>query len=334
MKILTVLTGGTIGSKRENHTLDVKGNVCEIIEIYKEKVEANTEFQIISPLNILSENMSVFYFNKLLKFLYEINFNDYDGVIVTHGSDTLSYTAALLGICFAHINVPMVLVAADYPLSYEKSNGLQNFIGAVELIKSKTVKGVFVSYGTKEITDIYFATRLCEADRFLDKFSDFTGTPFARLKSGNLEFFKSPYNPDLNEINKERQPVFEEVPVINESVQILNCYPSYDYESIIIKDNIKAFLQLTYHSGTISAEDKTVEFLNKCKQKGVDFYLCSLKKSEDLYATTRKITELNAYTLYNISRESAYAKLLLAYSQNKIKPQDFMEKNIFFETIL
>lgn len=334
MKILTVLTGGTIGCKIENHTIDVKGNVCDITEIYKEKIEAETEFQIISPLNILSENMSVFYFNELLKCLYEIDFKNYDGVIVTHGSDTLSYTAALLGMCFAHINVPMVLVAADYPLSYDKSNGLENFIGAVELIKSKTVKGVFVSYGTKDKTDIYIATRLCEADRFLDKFSDFTGTPFACSTNCNIEFIKSPYNPDLNEINKERQPVFEKVPVIKECVQILNCYPSYDYESIIIKDNVKAFLQLSYHSGTISAEEKTIEFLKKCKDKGIDFYLCSLKKSEDLYASTKKITEFNAKPLYNISREAAYAKLLLAYSQNKIQPQEFIEKNIFFENIL
>lgn len=333
MKILTVLTGGTIGSKKENNTLDVTGNICEITDIYKEMAEAETEFQVISPLNILSENMSVFYFNKLLECLYEIDFNDCDGVIVTHGSDTLSYTAALLGMCFAHIKVPMVLVAADYPLEDEKSNGLQNFIGAVELIKTKTVRGVFVSYGTKAKTDIYLATRLCEADRFLDKFSDFTGTPFACMENGKLEFIKSKYNPDLKEINKDRQPVFENMPVIKECVQILNCYPSFDYDSIIIKENVKAFLQLTYHSGTISAEDKTIRFLKKCQEKGVDFYLCSLKKTEDLYATTKKLTELNVYPLYNISRESAYAKLLLAYSQNKINPKEFIEKNIFFENV-
>lgn len=333
MKILTVLTGGTIGSKRENHILDVKGNVCEITNIYKEKVEDKTEFQVISPLNILSENMSVFYFNKLIECLYEIDFNSYDGVIVTHGSDTLSYTSALLGMCFAHINVPMVLVAADYPLSYKESNGLQNFIGAVELIKSKAVKGVFVSYGTRDKTNIYLATRLCEADRFLDKFSDFTETPLALFEKGNLEFIKSKYNPNLKEINKNRQPVFENMPVLKECVQILNCYPSFDYDSIIIKENIKAFLQLTYHSGTICAEDNTIEFLKKCKENGVDFYLCSLKKSDDLYASTKKITELNCYPLYNISREAAYAKLLLAYSQNKIHPKEFMEKNIFFENI-
>ncbi len=334
MKILTVLTGGTIGSKIENDILDVKGNICEITEIYKANTNSDIEFQIISPLNILSENMSVFYFNKLLECLYEVDFKNYDGVIVTHGSDTLSYTAALLGMCFAHISVPMVLVAADYPLFYEKSNGLQNFTGAVELIKSRSVKGVFVSYGTKIKTNIYLSTRLCEADRFLDKFSDFTGTPFAFIKDGNLEFIKSPHNPDLTEINKKRQPIFEKTPIIKESVQILNCYPSYDYESILIKKNIKAFLQLSYHSGTISAEEKTIEFLKKCREKKIDFYLCSLKKSQDLYATTKKITEFNAYLLYNISREAAYAKLLIAYSQNKIKPREFIKKNIFFENVI
>lgn len=336
LKILTVLTGGTIGSIEKNHTLDVSSSGCSVVEMYKSIKNDDTAFEVISPVNILSENMSAEYWNILINCLSDVNFSDYDGVILTHGSDTLSYTAAILGMYFAHIEIPLVMIAADYPLEYEKSNGLQNFCGAVDLIKSKTVRGAFVAYGNKEQTEIYLATRLCEADGFLDKFRDFTYTPFAVCKNGKVEFSKSRFNPSLEEINKRRTPILSKIPVLSDAVQILTPYPSFNYESVIIRENTKAVLQLTYHSGTVCTKDSgsALAFLRRCRQQGIDFYLCSLKNSQDIYITTKEMILSGAVPLYNQSREAAFAKLMLAYAQKEISPLRFTEKNIFFERIL
>lgn len=335
MKILTVLTGGTIGSKIKNHTVDVKGACCEVVEKYKSTQKDKTEFQVVSPINILSENMSVDYWNSLTELLSSLSFKDYDGIILTHGSDTLSYTSALLSICFAHISIPLVIVAADYPLENPHSNGLQNFTAAVDLIKSRLVKGVFVSYGTQDKTSIYLASRLQEADGFLDKFRDFTYTPLAIYEKGKTEFLESRFNPSLEEINKERIPVLTKIPVLSDCVQILTPYPSFDYETVNIGKNTKAVLQMTYHSGTVCTQGKgsALDFLKKCSEKNIDFYLCPLKNSENIYITTKEIINCGAIPLYNQSKESAYAKLLVAYSQKEMNPVEYMKKNLFFEKI-
>lgn len=333
LKILTILTGGTIGSTVKDNTVDVQGFVCPVVDMYKAQVSDDTEFSIISPMNILSENVSVNNWNCLLDCINQVDFKAYDGIILTHGSDTLSFTSAVLGMCFAHINIPLVIVASDYPLEDERSNGLSNFISAVELIKSNTVKGVFVSYGKRNDTNIYLATRLCEADRFCDKFTDFSGVSFAKCKDGKLEFIKSDHNPSLEDINKDRKPIFNKIPKLLPCVQMLMPYPSFDCDSFVIGKDTKALIQLTYHSGTVCTEgdSSTIKILEKCKESKVDFHLCSLKNAIDLYATTKEMVQNNAKIMYNISRESAYAKLILAYSQTEVEIKEFLNKNIFFE---
>lgn len=335
MKILTILTGGTIGSVERDHTIDVSSSRSKITHMYKSLKNDDTEFETVSPLNILSENMSAFGWNSLMVCLNKIDFKAYGGVILTHGSDTLSYTSALLAVCFAHIETPLVLVGADYPLDDEKSNGLQNFSAAVELIKSKAVKGVFASYGSREQTNIYLASRLCEAEGFTDKFRDFTGMPFAIFKKGKLEFLKGPYNPSLEQINEKRSPLLKAVPELENAVLLLTPYPAFDYDSIVLGEKTKAVLQLTYHSGTVctQGESSALDFLEKCRKRDVDFYLCPLKNRESIYITTREMIKKGAVPLYSQSREAAFAKLMVAYSQGETDPLKIMEKNIFFERI-
>ena len=54
--------------------------------------------------------------------------NAYDGVIITHGTDTLQYTAAFTGYIMAGAQIPIVLVSANYVLEDVRSNGVDNFI--------------------------------------------------------------------------------------------------------------------------------------------------------------------------------------------------------------
>jgi len=61
----------------------------------------------------------------------------YDGIIITHGTDTLAYTAAALSFYFNAIKIPILLVSSDYPLDDSKANGLDNFMCAVEFIRQK-----------------------------------------------------------------------------------------------------------------------------------------------------------------------------------------------------
>ena len=137
-KILIVLTGGTIGSQAEGECVNVTDtSPYRLLRLYKEtygqKEADEEEFEVIQPMAILSENMDLEAWSRLCRVMWDIPCEKYAGVIVTHGSDTLSYTSALLGLLLGHVEIPVVLTASNYPLGEKGSNGLTNFRSAVEL---------------------------------------------------------------------------------------------------------------------------------------------------------------------------------------------------------
>ena len=128
--ILIVFTGGTIGSKRSGGgVVDVDERAgCELLHRYARSDRQPVHFDTVQPYQTLSENMNPGHWLSLAACLRERLAGParHDGVIVTHGSDTLPYTAAMLSYAFADAPVPIVLVAANYPLDDPRSNGLVN----------------------------------------------------------------------------------------------------------------------------------------------------------------------------------------------------------------
>lgn len=139
-KILVIALGGTIGSVwSDSICLDEKPS--KVIDYY----DGDAEFECISPFTCLSENITREHWKRLFDCLNGICFDDYEGVIILHGSDTLAYTAALVANAFYDKNI--VLTAADKPIECKDGNGIMNFTGAVNHILSHK-KGVYVSYNS------------------------------------------------------------------------------------------------------------------------------------------------------------------------------------------
>ncbi|MDE7285628.1 MAG: asparaginase, partial [Lachnospiraceae bacterium] len=92
-KILVVLTGGTIGSRVEGRQIDVTDeSPYYLLDLYKKTYGSVSTFEVIHPFNLLSENMNLHYFSQLARVMWELPYRDCAGVIVAHGSDTLSYS--------------------------------------------------------------------------------------------------------------------------------------------------------------------------------------------------------------------------------------------------
>ena len=135
-KILVIALGGTIGSvMTDNISLDK--NSFKILDYVK---DGSVEFSTLSPFAVLSENINTALWKKLIACIDNAKIAQYDGVIILHGSDTLSYTSALIG------NARIVLTAADKPLEDKKSNGVKNFKSAVEIIKNKKISHPMTVY--------------------------------------------------------------------------------------------------------------------------------------------------------------------------------------------
>lgn len=317
-KILVIFTGGTIGSTEENGLINVdEQKNYRLISMYKKIYHSNVEFETTEIMQILSENITAKQWEALCNFLFSVNFDAYSGIIITHGSDTLAFTSAIIGILFAHTHIPIYLVASNLTLGTPGANGLNNFAMAVEKITSHGAKGVYTAFDR-----IYPATRIMPADSCLDKFSSY----------GDIDIKK------IFEKASQLSPVpfpFKRIEFKNEILMIYG-YPNINFTAFVIPDTVSAVLYVPYHSGTACTDcersDHTItDFIRRCKERNIPVYLSGIKSTDAIYVTLEKMINAGAIPLVGISEVAAYAKLLIAYNQSSIPISEILEKNIFFE---
>ena len=135
-KNITILhTGGTIASKVDYETGAVIARYTpeEIVTQFPELNElANINSRLIS--NMFSEDMRFSNYNTLAKEIEKEIKNGTDGIVITHGTDTLHYTSAALSFILEGLNIPVILVGAQRSSDRGSSDAAMNLICAVEFI--------------------------------------------------------------------------------------------------------------------------------------------------------------------------------------------------------
>lgn len=304
MKITVIFTGGTIACSNKNGALSPDGaNSFTLIEMYR-AVDGSVVFETLSPYFILSENLGCEHWEKLSDCVKNVRGSD--GVIVTHGTDTLPYTAAYLGLKLGLCDIPVVLVSAAYPLSDSRSNGLDNFRGAVDFIRSGVGKGVFVSYkNSGENVRLHRAASVLPHQPYSDSVLSLRDNYFAEIVGGEVVL-----NPGFEE---ESFGDFSECKP-NGKVLWLRAHPGIVYPPV---DGAKAVLLEGYHSGTLpTAREDFRSFCESASTAGVLLYLTGSEEGFD-YESKQAFDELGINVLPPMSPVTAYVMLLLK-SQPKI----------------
>lgn len=344
--ILLVLTGGTIGSAAENGVRGVGEETPFLLpRAFRERCPAyaGLGIDVICPFRILSENLTPAHWQTLYDALTAVNQRDYAGIIITHGSDTLAYTAAAMGMLLRHFDIPVVFVAADRPVPDPLSNALPNFRAAVDFILHGGVKGVFVSYRRYDTLEqaIYLATRLCSADNFCDEFSAYGGVPLGTMCAGTFCPADVPRNPTERHLNLPFAPIAPDGFTLSRKVMLLRAYPGLDY-SAVSPEGFAAVVQYGYHSATACTEGtdtSLLTFAERCAACNTALWLGAFKREDDeMYATSRALLDSGILPFYDMSPEAAYAKAVLAYNlcapdsaSPWTEPEAFMKSGIYFE---
>lgn len=261
--------------------------------------------------------------------IHEINSIDtalYSGVILTHGSDTLAYTSALLGMYFRHFDIPLFIIASNKPIGEKGSNGLFNFTSAVGLIKEGKYKGVFTLYER-----VMLPTRVIPADTCRDKFGvyGYDGFNDFSVFSGVSE----------NMLSRPRERIFHNDVKFGKRVLFIECYPAMDFGCFVPNEDTAAVLYSPYHSATACtdvSEGKSyalTEFIKRCITKNIMVYICGLKRKVPIYSTVAEIIKAGSIPIYTTSAVAAYMKLLLAYNQEEMPVKEVMGKDLFFEEV-
>lgn len=340
-KILIIFTGGTIGSKSSNGMISVEPKMrYRLIEEYRLRRGGGVEFEAAAPLNLLSENLMPKDWNAIYKEITRRDLSDFEGIIITHGSDTLPYSAAALSYLLAGITIPVIFVASNYRLDDPKSNGADNFTAAVDYIVSGGAAGIFAVFrGKSGKMNFYLGTRILEADCVFDDFSPYAQADFGELDgSGGFIYNKpSPLNPDAEQLKERACGLNHSRLDFTQRILCVRPYPGLDYSAFDL-DALKpaALLHTLYHSSTactIGQESSMLNFCHQCLSLGIDVYLLDCKHTilGNIYKSAEGFSDKRLYKLSGISFEAALSKLYIAYAQRELSPQEYMTKNIFFE---
>ena len=321
--ILLLFTGGTIASVSHGGVIAPDTGRGEfLLDLYrKTSGDDKTQFETHSPVHILSENLCFAEWNTLIKALCSFEPERFSGVIITHGSDTLAYTSALIGMLFRHTKIPIVITAANKPLDVKGSNGLFNFTSAVRLIREGRYLGVFTVY-----EKVYLSTRLLPADTATDSFSCYGGGEFEGVSEYRLD--------------KPREQLLDPNITLEREVLMISPYPNFNYQSVSLSSRPAAVLHTLYHSGTActtldnGSDRSLISFAKKCKALDIPLYLCGTKGGKaDIYSSMEGLRDLGVSTIDRISDVAAYVKLVIAYNQQQLNPARVIYTNLFFEML-
>lgn len=313
--ILVVFTGGTIGSTAVDGTINTSGPApFKLLQQFQQRYADHQQvaFTTLEPIAILSENLAPEFWKILIDALEATNLAQYDGIIITHGTDTLSYTAAALSFYFHALGVPMLLVSSNYPLDDPRANGPENFICAVEFIVKENRPGVFVPYrNPQQPAQLHKGTRLASCLQLSGDFMSVQNKSYMQFANGQFSLL----NPIACQAPDSNWPL---TACFSERILLVRPYPGLDYRVFDLA-GVDAVLHDLYHSGTacVSAQwgesHSLLKFIEHCKALGINVYLAPACQSADAYQSTRVLVEWGAVMIWNMSMEAAYVKLALAH---------------------
>ncbi len=315
MKLLFIFTGGTIGSTQKGDVISPDLNKSYIIlNAYNDKYGIDFDYDVKEPYTELSENNTGFHLKTLAECVKNNTEKNYDGIIITHGTDTLQYSASTIGYTVGLNSLPICFVASNAPIENPISNALDNLHGAINFIKQKAGRGTFVIYrnGASDTVLAHRATRLLESMAYSDEVISVLNEPYGK--------FDASYNFIKNDKYHEKDDAIDTLSCenftdTNERVQIIQMHPGISYPEI--SSNLKYIIVNTYHSGTLDTKsEKARKFFLDAKKKGVTVFATGIYDGPQ-YLSAKHFAELGITPITNLSPVVAYIKLWLADSMKK-----------------
>lgn len=147
MRILLLGTGGTIACLPSEHGLAPSFKVSELLPY----VNTQTEGVVCRDLFQLdSSNVQPEEWRTMASALKKAIDEGFEGIVITHGTDTLAYTASMLSFMLQGVEIPIVLTGSQYPIAYPDSDGRQNLTNALIAVRSLP-GGVYICFGDRII---------------------------------------------------------------------------------------------------------------------------------------------------------------------------------------
>lgn len=318
-KILLIYTGGTIGMMKDFETGALKAfNFSKLLQRIPELKLLDCKIETVSfehPID--SSNINPEMWDQIATMIEE-NYEIYDGFVVLHGSDTMSYSASALSFMLENLAKPVIFTGSQLPIGDLRTDAKENLITAIQLasLQAKN-KPVIQEVG------LYFEYKLYRGNRTTkinaEHFNAFTSPNYpalaesgVHLKVENHLFFPHKSGKKLI-VHKN----------LDNAVFVLKLFPGLNQDAlraIINIPNLKGIVIETYGSGNAPTDSWFIQGLQMALDKGlhlVNVTQCSGGSvNMGQYETSTELKKLGIISGKDITTEAAITKLMYMLSQN------------------
>lgn len=312
--ILLIYTGGTIGMIKDFETGALRAfNFKKLLKRIPELSHLDCNIETVTfekPID--SSDMNPTYWIQMASIIEE-NYDDFDGFVVLHGSDTMSYSASALSFMLENLAKPVIFTGSQLPIGDLRTDAKENLITSIQIASLQDEKG---KPQIKEV-GLYFEYKLYRANRttkinaeHFEAFNSLNYPPLA--ESGvHLKIFKENL---WQPTGKKKLKVHKQ---IDDNIALIKLFPGItrsSLEGFLASNTIKAIILETYGAGNAPTEAWFLEFLAEIKQKGViivNVTQCSGGRViMGQYETSVALKKLGIISGKDITTEAALAKLM------------------------
>lgn len=329
--ILMIYTGGTIGMKQDPVDMTLKPfDFSQILDEVPElkKFAFRVDAFTFNPL-IDSSDVEPSMWQKLAGLIKE-RYDDYDGFVILHGTDTMAYSASALSFMLENLSKPVVFTGSQLPIGVPRTDGKENLVSAVEIASARDSNGHSI---VPEVS-IYFNSKLLRGNRSTktssEAFSAFSSPNFPSLAEAGISI-----KYDLGAI---RRPDFWEVPLkisteLDTRVSILKIHPGITPQVMryfLCGPETRAVILETYGSGNAPSKQWFTDIIREASEMGkiiMNVTQClSGTVDMSIYATGKALKELGVISGQDITTEGALGKLF--YLMGKSKDNECVKKRL------